>query len=189
MANQKYPLYIEYKNDDFSSDKSHRYFLDLVVSRIEYDAVFIGINPSTTNKNGIDQSTLFLCDKARKKGWEKLCFCNLVSFVGTSTGSIPKQYKDKQQSFTPEMQKNIDTIRDMIDKSANIIVFWGDAAESIREDYRKKIYSILQHKRLLAFGFTKKDYPHHVSKTNTKRSQDFLSEYRLKSEMLKLEKL
>lgn len=146
-----------------ADSNDHRLFLELEVAPkpYNYDALFIGINPSKADEEYSDKTINLLSERSFEEGWGKIVFYNLLSNYSTTFD----QLSGNDHHNTVDMKEFESKVND----SRRIIVFWGNDAEKINSETITAFYEILKHhtNKLYCYGETKKYYPMHVSRKHS----------------------
>lgn len=179
-----YPNYVAEVHCDADSN-SHRSCLELRISpeSYNYDALFVGINPSKAGKEYSDKTINLLTERSFEEGWEKIAFYNLLSNYSTTFDQLSGDERDNIADMSDFESKANDSRR--------IIVFWGNDAEKINRETRFSFYEILKlHKnKLYCYGETHKYYPMHVSRKHSDFHLGPLYKVKKLSPILKVELL
>ena len=83
-------LKIIHWNCFFSDCKSYRWSLDLEISLKKKEIIFIGLNPSKSNQNFLDNTTKKIIKICNKNNYGKIKMINLFGLVSTSPKLLQK---------------------------------------------------------------------------------------------------
>lgn len=180
----QYPTYaqnIEVESDDTATNR-FLLTIDVVPKSYKYDVVFIGINPSKADKNTSDQTINNFLELCHWKEWSKVCFYNLSSHYSTTVSNV-------DDKWLQEHSKNIQYLKDMIEQTRKIIIFWGNGVKNLDNDVCADFYNVLSpYKHLIyAYGITDQSFPLHISRKPKNFHLGFLYQIKDISPSLKIQ--
>ena len=170
------------------NDKEKRYVLETKES--EKPLIFIGINPSTADQDGLDNTTKRITKIAENSGYDGWIMLNICPLRYTNPKDLKENYNNKytEENLGKIKTENIKQIKEIVnrDNHNNIVCAWGNSIELIPEfeDILNELKEILSGKNIYYLKsenkkteLTAKKHPRHPlgcsSKSKLKEFENF----------------
>lgn len=175
MRKYKYKGEIEIYNA--TDDESSRF---IIKTRGSKPLIFLGLNPSTANKEDSDATINKIEEYANINGFDSIVIINLYPFRSTNPNDLPKQ---KDASI---YNKNLSEIENIINKVNAQVILIACGTNIKQREYLLssflEIHNYIKSKQIkwISIGLTKEGYPRHPSRGSYRKLEDFCIEGFLK---------
>ncbi len=124
----------------FSDCRSYRWSLDLKISLKKKEIIFIGLNPSKSNKTFLDNTTKKIIKICNKYNYGKIKLINLFGLVSTSPNLLQKHYDPIGFLNNKVIENNLKYWSKSI--NCDIWIGWGNKGTLFDRDIQ--VYTIIK---------------------------------------------